>query len=217
MNKVVLMGHVVADPEVRYTQASNGESLCVARYRLGVSRPRRSANAQDETDFINCVAFNRAGEFAEKYLKKGMKIAVVGRIQTGSYTNRDGQKVYTTDVVVEEHEFAEKKQQGAPYQNAPAAQPSQGYQQGAPYQNAPQNYQNAPAQPQGMPYQNMPAQPPQGQGYQQGAPYQNMPAQAYPGAQAPNPSQASAFPGGPAQGDGFMNIPDGIDEELPFC
>jgi single-strand DNA-binding protein len=143
MNKVILMGRLTRDPEVRYSQGDN--ATAVARYSLAVDR-RFKRDGEPSADFINCVAFGRAGEFAEKYLRQGMKIAVTGRIQTGSYTNKDGQKVYTTDVVVEEHEFAESK--GAA---------SEG-------------------------------------GYQTAA----------------QPSPTSAI------GDGFMNIPDGIDEELPF-
>lgn len=144
MNKVILMGRLTRDPEVRYTQGENG--MAVARYTLAVDR-RQSRNSGEEqtADFISCVAFGKSGEFAEKYLHKGTKIAVTGRIQTGSYTNKDGQKVYTTDVVVEEHEFAESKASGDG---------------GSSYSNG----------------------------------------------------------GGRAttDGDGFMNIPDGIDEELPF-
>lgn len=108
MNKVILMGRLTRDPEVRYSQ---GETpLAIARYSLAVDR-RMTRNNQDgqTADFINCVAFGRQGEFAEKYLRKGTKIAVTGRIQTGSYTNKDGVKVYTTEVVVEEQEFAESK------------------------------------------------------------------------------------------------------------
>lgn len=146
MNKVILMGRLTRDPEVRYSQGEN--ATAVARYTLAVDR-RFSRNNDDQTaDFINCVAFGRAGEFAEKYLHKGTKIAVTGRIQTGSYTNKDGVRVYTTDVVVEDHEFAESK-------NASQA--------GGDY---------APA------------------------------------------GRAASAP--MAAGDGFMNIPDGIDEELPF-
>lgn len=104
MNKVILMGRLTRDPEVRYTEGEN--AMAVARYTLAVDR-RGRRNGESNADFINCVAFGGRGEFAEKYLKKGMKIAVVGRIQTGSYTNKDGQKVYTTDVIVEEHEFAD--------------------------------------------------------------------------------------------------------------
>ncbi len=147
MNKVILMGRLTRDPEVRYSQGEN--ATAIARYTLAVDR-RFNRNNDDQTaDFISCVAFGRSGEFAEKYLHKGTKIAVTGRIQTGSYTNKDGVKVYTTDVVVEDHEFAESKN---------ASQ-----QAGGDY---------APA------------------GRTQSAPM--------------------------AAGDGFMNIPDGIDEELPF-
>ncbi|MBD5528904.1 MAG: single-stranded DNA-binding protein [Lachnospiraceae bacterium] len=155
MNKVILMGRLTRDPEVRYSQ---GESpLAIARYTLAVDRRQsRNNNGEEQTaDFINCVAFGRTGEFAERYLRKGTKIAVTGRIQTGSYTNKDGVKVYTTEVVVEDHEFAESK-------NASANNGDNGY---------------------------------NGGGYMGG------------GNNAPAPSGA---------GDGFMNIPDGIDEELPF-
>lgn len=106
MNKVILMGRLTRDPEVRYAQGGN--AMAIARYSLAVDR-RFKRDGEPDADFINCVAFGKSGEFAEKYLKKGTKIAVVGRIQTGSYTNKDGQKVYTTDVVVEEQEFAESK------------------------------------------------------------------------------------------------------------
>lgn len=106
MNKVILMGRLTRDVEARYSQQNNSqESTCVARYTLAVDRRGRDAGA----DFIGCVAFGKAGEFAEKYFKKGTKVVITGRIQTGSYTNRDGQKVYTTDVVIEEQEFAESK------------------------------------------------------------------------------------------------------------
>ena len=137
---------------MRYSQGEN--SLAIARYTLAVDR-RQARNSGDEqtADFINCVAFGRAGEFAEKYFRKGTKIAVSGRIQTGSYTNRDGVKVYTTDIVVEEQEFAESK-------NTAGASTSD-------------NYQASPAP-------------------------------------APTPAPSANI------GDGFMNIPDGIDEELPF-
>ena len=155
MNKVILMGRLTRDPEVRYSQAA--EPLAIARYTLAVDRrfQRRDNSGNEQTaDFISCVAFGRNGEFAEKYLKQGTKIAITGRIQTGSYTNKDGNKVYTTEVVVEEQEFAESK-------NASAGNNDGGY-------------QNA--------------------GFGGGN-------------NAPAPSGA---------GDGFMNIPDGIDEELPF-
>ena len=119
MNKVVLMGRLTRDPEVRYTQGDN--AMAIARYSLAVDR-RFKRDGEPDADFINCVAFGKSGEFAEKYLKKGTKIAVVGRIQTGSYTNKDGHKVYTTDVVVEEQEFAESKNSGSSdnNQSAPA-------------------------------------------------------------------------------------------------
>ncbi len=152
MNKVILMGRLTRDPEVRYSQ---GESAtAVARYTLAVDR-RFKRDGEQSADFINCVVFGKSAEFAEKYFHQGIKIAITGRIQTGSYTNKDGQKVYTTDVVVEEQEFAESK--GA--SNAG------------------------------------------GGGYSQ-------PAAAPAPAARPEPSAAA--------GDGFMNIPDGIDEELPF-
>ena len=146
MNKVILMGRLTRDPEVRYSQGE--QATAVARYTLAVDRRFKRDNDQQTADFIGCVAFGRAGEFAEKYFRKGTKIIVTGRIQTGSYTNKDGQKVYTTDVVVEEQEFAESK--ATSDQNASAFAP----------------------------------------------------------ADRPSPSSAA--------GDGFMNIPDGIEEELPF-
>ena len=153
MNKVILMGRLTRDPEVRYSAGDN--STAVARYTLAVDRRfRRDGNDGQSADFIGCVAFGRSAEFAEKYLRQGTKVVVTGRIQTGSYTNRDGQKVYTTDVVVEDQEFAESKAASA--DSGMMRQPS-------PLAAAPM----------------------------------------------PSPSQASA-------GDGFMNIPDGIDEELPF-
>ena len=143
MNKVVLMGRLTRDPEVRYSQGES--SLAIARFTLAVDR-RFKKEGEQSADFISCVAFGKTAEFVERYLKQGTKIATSGRIQTGSYTNKDGQKVYTTEVVIEETEFAESK----------AAASEGGYQQMS----------------------------------------------------RPEPSQAV--------GDGFMNIPDGIDEELPF-
>ena len=155
MNKVILMGRLTRDPEVRYSQGEN--STAIARYTLAVDRRfRRNNDGEQTADFIGCVAFGRSAEFAEKYFRQGLKVIVTGRIQTGSYTNRDGQKVYTTDVVAEEVEFAESKATSDALRN------------------------NS-----GM-----------GGGYQPQAP------------SAPSPSGAA--------GDGFMNIPDGIDEELPF-
>ena len=104
MNKVILVGRLTKDVEARYS----GET-CVARYSLAVDRKFKQ-DGQPSADFINCVAFGKSGEFAEKYLRKGMKVAIAGRIQTGSYTDKNGNKVYTTDIVVEEHEFCESKQ-----------------------------------------------------------------------------------------------------------
>ena len=135
MNKVILTGRLTRDPEVRYSQ----NNTAVARYTLAVDRITR--NTEQSADFIRCVAFNKTAEFAETYLRKGIKIAITGHIQTGSYTNRDGQTVYTTDIVVENQEFCESR-------NASSAAPST----------------------------------------------------------QPSPSHA----------DQFMNIPDGIDDELPF-
>lgn len=109
MNKVIMIGRLTRDPEVRYSQG-NQQPVAIARYSVAVDRKFKQAG-QPEADFINCIAFGKLGEFAEKYLHKGTKIAVVGRIQTGSYTNKDGNKVYTTDVVVEEQEFCESKSQ----------------------------------------------------------------------------------------------------------
>ena len=107
MNKVILMGRLTRDPNISY---SSGErQTTVARYTLAVDRRRRADGGEQTADFISCVAFDRSAEFAEKYLHQGTKLVVTGRIQTGSYTNKDGQKVYTTDVVVEEQEFAESK------------------------------------------------------------------------------------------------------------
>lgn len=143
MNKVILMGRLTRDPEVRYSAGEN--ATAVARYTLAVDRRLHREN-ESTADFINCVAFGKNAEFAEKYYRQGLKVAVTGRIQTGSYTNRDGVKVYTTDVVIEEQEFAESK--------AASASSSTSASQSAPARTSPS--------------------------------------------------------------DGFMNIPDGIDEELPF-
>ena len=145
MNKVILMGRLTRDAEVRYSQGD--ASTAVARFSLAVDRRFKRDGDDQSADFINCVAFGRTGEFFERFGRKGTKFLVEGRIQTGSYTNRDGQKVYTTDVVVENVEFAESKSS---------------------------NYSNG----------------------------------GYVPADRPSPSGAA--------GDGFMNIPDGIDEELPF-
>ena len=145
MNKVILMGRLTRDAEVRYSQGD--ASTAVARFTLAVDRRFRRDGDEQTADFISCVAFGRTGEFMERYGRKGTKFLVEGRIQTGSYTNKDGQRVYTTDVVVEQVEFAESK----------ASSDNNG---------------------------------------------------GYVPADRPSPSGAA--------GDGFMNIPDGIDEELPF-
>lgn len=147
MNKVVLMGRLTRDPRITYSQGEN--SMTVARYTLAVDRRFKRQGDSQDADFISCVVFGRGAEFAENYLHQGTKVVVSGRIQTGSYTNKEGQKVYTTDVVIEEQEFAESKK--------------------AAEQNGGSNYQQA---------------------------------------SRPEPSQAAS--------DGFINIPDGIEEELPF-
>lgn len=149
MNKVILMGRLTRDPEVRYSQGDN--AMAIARYTLAVDRRfNRNNNDENSADFIGCVAFGKSAEFAERYLHKGTKIVATGRIQTGSYVNKDGVKVYTTDVVVEDQEFAESKT--ASQNNSQTSAGSR---------------------------------------------------------QQPPPSM-------PTDKDGFMQIPDGIDEELPF-
>jgi single-strand DNA-binding protein len=107
MNRVILMGRLTRDPEVRYSQGER--AMAVAKYTLAVDRRGRRQEGQQAADFINCVAFDKAGEFAEKYFRQGMRILVSGRIQTGSYTNKDGVKVYTTDIMVDDQEFADSK------------------------------------------------------------------------------------------------------------
>lgn len=119
MNKVILMGRLTRDPVVKYTAGDN--PMAVARYSLAVNRTYKRQGEPD-ADFINCIAFGKAGEFVEKYFRQGMRIIISGRIRTGSYTNRNGVKVYTTDVVVEEQQFAESKREGAQY--VPPAAPS---------------------------------------------------------------------------------------------
>lgn len=108
MNKVILMGRLTGDPEVRY--GTGERNMAAGRYTLAVNR-RYQRNGEQQADFIRCVAFDKAAEFAEKYFRKGMRVCVTGRIRTGSYTNREGQKVYTTDVIIEEQEFAESKKE----------------------------------------------------------------------------------------------------------
>lgn len=150
MNKVILMGRLTRDPELRY--ATGDTQMAVARYTLAVDRRVRRTGAEGEqtADFIQCVAFGKSAEFAEKYFRQGQRVLVSGRIQTGSYTNKDGQRVYTTDVIVEDQEFADSK----------GASDSMG-------------------------------------------------SSAYTSNTRPTPSNASS--------DGFMNIPDGVEDEgLPF-
>lgn len=118
MNKVILMGRLTRDPEIRYSQGE--QSMAIARFSLAVDRKFKQ-DGQPTADFINCIAFGKTAEVIKKYVTKGTKIAVVGRIQTGSYTNKDGQKVYTTDVVIDELEFCESKSnQQSNSQPAPA-------------------------------------------------------------------------------------------------
>ena len=150
MNKVILMGRLTRDPEVRYSQGGDNP-LAIARFTLAVDR-RFKRDGEASADFISCVAFGRQAEHAERFYRQGLKVVITGRIQTGSYTNKDGVKVYTTDIVVEEQEFAESKA----VSDANAG-----------------GYRSAPTP-------------------------------------APAPAPVSDA------GDGFMNIPDGIDEELPF-
>ena len=121
MNKVILMGRLTRDPDIRYTQGDN--SMCIARYTLAVDR-RYKQNSEQDADFIPCVAFGKSGEFVEKHFRKGIKIGVVGRIQTGSYTNKDGVKVYTTEVVAEDQEFVESKNASGGGQTGGNSQPA---------------------------------------------------------------------------------------------
>ena len=127
MNKVILIGRLTRDPEVRYSQGN--EPMAIARYTLAVDRKAKKKEGEANADFISCVAFGKAGEFVEKYLKKGSKILVEGRIQTGSYTNKEGQKVYTTDVIAEGHEFVEsaKASEGKPREDEPREDEATGF------------------------------------------------------------------------------------------
>ena len=134
MNKVILMGRLTKDPDVRYSGADN--SMAIARYTLAVDRRFKREDDNQTADFISCVVFGKGAEFAEKFLHQGTKIAVTGRIQTGSYTNKDGQKVYTTDVVVEEQEFAESKSSGGGNAVAGAA-PKNGRKSGENFMSVP--------------------------------------------------------------------------------
>lgn len=107
MNKVILMGRLTKDPDIRYAQTQ--EPTCIAKFTLAVDRRVKRDSGQQSADFISCVAFKKSAEFIEKYCHKGTKLCISGRIQTGSYTKKDGTKTYTTDVVVDEQEFAESK------------------------------------------------------------------------------------------------------------
>lgn len=119
MNSVQLVGRFTKDPEIRYTSGEN--SMAIARFSLAVDRRFKNENSNENADFISCVAFNKTAQFIEKYFRKGQRIGLIGRIQTGSYTNKDGQKVYTTDVIAEQVEFVESKASqggaGEPNQN----------------------------------------------------------------------------------------------------
>ena len=208
MNKVILMGRLTRDPEVRY---SNGEnSTAIAKYTLAVDR-RLKRDGEPTADFIRCVTFGRNAEFAEKYLRQGTKIVICGRIQTGSYINQDGQTVYTTDVVVEEQDFAESKSNGN--NNQQSNQRNQNSQQtGNPPMGSPnQNSQQTGNPPMGMPNKNF---------QQTGNPPMGMPNQNFQqSGNLPMGSQnyQQSVPNQPTYNNGgFMNIPDGIDEELPF-
>ena len=112
MNHVTLIGRIARDPDIRWTQGN--PSTQIARYTLAVDRGVKDQNGNNIADFINCIAFNKAADFAERYLHKGTKIAIEGRIQTGSFTNKDGQKVYTTDVIINRHEFVESAKANEP-------------------------------------------------------------------------------------------------------
>ena len=121
MNKVFLMGRLTRDPEIRYTNQGTRQ-MAIARYTLAVDRrlSKQAKQGEQTADFISCVAFDKSAEFADKYLHQGMKMLVTGHLQTGSYTNRDGQKVYTTDVVIESQEFCESRNEGDFHVSPPA-------------------------------------------------------------------------------------------------
>lgn len=114
MNKVILMGRLTRDPEIRYSN-----NIAIGRYALAVDRRHQQEGSPQTADFVNVVTFGKAAEFAEKYLHKGTKVLVTGRLQTGSYTNKDGQKIYTTDVVAEDQEFCEKKTESTQQSTGP--------------------------------------------------------------------------------------------------
>lgn len=172
MNKVILMGRLTRDPDMRYTQGENG--MAIARFSLAVDRRRANQDGQRDADFINCVSFGRTAEFAERYLHQGTKIVLTGRIQTGSYTNKEGQKVYTTEVIGEDLEFAESKAASERSSSRRAAGSDEGYQSNNSYHN--QEYQPVADQ-----------------------------------------SKQDTLANDSMSGEGFMNIPEGIEDEgLPF-
>lgn len=211
INNVVLMGRLTKDPEVRYGQGAQGTA--VAKYTLAVNRTYKR-DGEPDADFISCVAFNKTAEFAGKYFRKGMMVGIVGSIRTGSYEAQDGTRRYTTDIVVREQSFAEKKEQnGYGPQNAPA--PQQGPYNQNPYQQPtqpPRGAQRAPQQPQAMPQQYQYQQMPQQMTQQMPQLPQQMPQQ-YP------PQQEPAVPPEYSQQqfshDEFMPDYD-TDEDLPF-
>lgn len=190
------MGRLTRDPDIRYSGSGEG-SMCVARFTLAVDRRRTAQDGQREADFISCTAFGKQAEFAEKYLHQGTKITLSGRIQTGSYTNREGQKVYTTDVVIEEMEFAESKgsndnRQGNSFQGS-YQRPAAPQQQAQPQYQSQQQWQAAPQQ--------------QVQPQQQMRPEPVIPANDF---EHPMADESVV-------GQGFMNIPEGVEDEgLPF-
>lgn len=198
MNKVILLGRLTDDPEIRYTQGQ--QPMCIARYTMAVDeRPKQDGS--HDTNFIRCVAFGRAAEFAEKYMHKGHRYMIEGRWKTGSYDDqRTGQKVYTNECYVDHHEFADSKpDQTGGYGSGYGQQGYGGAPQGG-YQGGGYGYQGP--QPQGgyMGAQAPAGQPPQGQGYQ----YRQQELPVYQNQQPP-------------MNDGFMNIPDDVnDEGLPF-
>ena len=176
MNKAILVGRLTRDPEIHYPQGEN--SVMVAKFVLAVDR-RFKKDCEPSADFIPCVEFGKNAEFAEKYFRQGMRISISGRIQTGSYTNKDGAKVYTTQVYVEEQEFAQSRDE---FQKEQHQQPAAGTNQNT------GSSQPAPAGQAPAPSSTGQAQAPTSQGSQRSFDFN----------------------------DGFMNIPDGIDEELPF-
>ena len=121
MNKFIGIGRLVRDPDIRYSQGKNGEKVCITRFSLAIDRKTKVKNGEKNCDFISCIAFGKTGEFVEKFLKMGIKIALEGHIQTGSYTNKENQKVYTTDVIADSIEFVESKKESQP-QPQPQAQ-----------------------------------------------------------------------------------------------